>query len=104
MKSISMIFSIVLTGDLLRTVTMDMGTGHTDCDTHLHESGLVWLEARLLVCCLVRDRDSVLNHGARSSSEDTERIVSSGSPATIGRGGTERPSCNIRVLYGRLYM
>ena len=68
------------------------------CDAHLLVSGLVWLEARLLVCCRVRDRDSVLNHGASSSSEDTQRIVSRGSPATIGRGGTERPSCNIRIL------
>ena len=98
MKSISMIFSIVLTGDLHRTVTLAPDYWSHYC-THLLVSGLVWLEARLLVCCRVRDRDSVLNHGASSSSEDTQRIVSRGSPATIGRGGTERPSCNIRVLH-----
>ena len=45
----------------------------------------------LLVCCLVRDRDSVVNQGASSSRELTLLMVSKGSPAMIGLGGTERP-------------
>ena len=46
----------------------------------------------LLACCLVRARDKVLNQGARSVRETIVLIVSRGSPATMGRGGTTLPS------------
>ena len=70
MKSISIILSMVSMGDLALTPA----------------------EERLLVCCLVRERERVLNQGARSARQLMERMVSSGSPATIGLGGTDLPS------------
>ena len=88
MKSISMILSMVSEGDL-------------------EDSVLDLVLAMLLVCWRVRERDSVVNQGASScgdnsfiiiiivllhtSRELTLLMVSSGSPAMIGRGGTERP-------------
>ena len=68
----------------------------------------------LLVCCLVRAMDRVLQHdvtlalddgtkylnqGAKSDNEEIFLIVSRGSPATIGRGGTTLPSwVDIRII------
>ena len=49
-------------------------------------------EERLRVCCLVRESERVLNQGARSSRQLMARMVSRGSPATMGRGGTDLPS------------
>ena len=89
MKSISMILSMVSEGDL-------------------EDSVLDLVLAMLLVCWRVRERDSVVNQGASScgdnnyfiiiiivllhtSRELTLLMVSSGSPAMMGRGGTERP-------------
>merc|ERR1719234_1861359 len=46
----------------------------------------------LLVCCLVRAQDNVANQGAKSARLEMLLTVSRGSPATIGRGGTLRPS------------
>ena len=73
MKSISMILSIVFSGDLALEL-------------------LPPAEERLRVCCLVRESERVLNQGARSSRQVMARMVSSGSPATMGRGGTDLPS------------
>ena len=73
MKSISMILSMVSRGDLaleLRAPAVE----------------------RLRVCCLVRERERVLNQGASSSRQLMDRMVSRGSPATMGRGGTDLPS------------
>ena len=53
-------------------------------------------EERLRVCCLVRESERVLNQGARSSRQLMARMVSRGSPATMGRGGTDLPSWNIK--------
>ena len=71
MKSISMILSMVSRGDLVE---------------------LVLVLAMLRVCCLVSERERVLNHGASSSSDDTPLMVRRGSPAMIGLGGTALPS------------
>ena len=73
----------------------------------LEDSVLDLVLAMLLVCWRVRERDSVVNQGASScrdnsfiiiiivllhtSRELTLLMVSSGSPAMMGRGGTERP-------------
>ena len=73
MKSISMILSIVFSGDLALEL-------------------LPPAEERLRVCCLVRERERVLNQGARSSRQVMARMVSNGSPARMGRGGTDLPS------------
>ena len=73
MKSISMILSIVSSGDLALELRPPA-------------------EERLRVCCLVRERERVLNQGARSSRQVMARMVSSGSPARMGRGGTDLPS------------
>lgn len=66
--------------------------------SYLDVSALVLLVDMLLVCCLVRDRDSVVNQGANSSRELTLLMVSRGSPAMIGRGGTERPIFNFKEV------
>ena len=71
MKSISMILSMVARGDLALEVLT---------------------EERLLVCCLVRESERVLNQGASSSRQLILLMVSRGSPATIGLGGTDLPS------------
>ena len=73
MKSISMILSMVARGDLAPAI-------------------LPPAEERLLVCCLVRERERVLSQGASSSRLLMPLMVSRGSPATIGFGGTDRPS------------
>ena len=56
------------------------------------------LEARDRVCCLVKERDKVLNQGANSSREDIDLMVSRGSPATIGRGGIGLPNFDLNSL------
>ena len=73
MKSISMILSMVSRGDLALEL-------------------LPPAEERLRVCCLVRERERVLSQGASSSRLLMDRMVSRGSPATMGRGGTDLPS------------
>ena len=73
MKSISMILSMVARGEPGPWVL----TGRAE---------------RLLVCCLVRERERVLSQGANSSRLLMPLMVSRGSPATIGFGGTDRPS------------
>ena len=73
MKSISMILSIVFSGDLALEL-------------------LPPAEERLRVCCLVRESERVLNQGASSSRQLILLMVSRGSPATIGLGGTDLPS------------
>ena len=95
-KSISIILSIVSIGDLKCIIVRML----SKCPLHsyLDVSALALLVDMLLVCCLVRDRDSVVNQGANSSSELTLLMVSRGSPAMMGRGGTERPIYNYNVV------
>ena len=78
MKSISMILSMVSSGDLALELLLPPA------------------EERLRVCCLVRESERVLNQGARSSRLLMALMVSRGSPATMGRGGTDLPSWNIK--------
>ena len=93
-KSISIILSIVSIGDLKYVTMFSKGPLHS----YLDVSALALLVDMLLVCCLVRDRDSVVNQGANSSSELTLLMVSRGPPAIMGRGGTERPIYNYNVV------
>ena len=100
-KSISIILSIVSKGDLNKKKCKHF-SHFWPLQTYLDVSALVFVVDMLLVCCLVRDRDSVVNQGASSSRELTLLMVSKGSPAIIGRGGTERPICNIGQSYKSL--
>ena len=107
MKSISMIRSMVSAGDLQDSTkeTRQQFPGLTCCcwpaaltssssaactlDTH---NNMVQQTVQHCSTDLVRARERVLNQGASSSSEAMLRWVSSGSPDTIGRGGTARPN------------